>query len=155
MLDLKGFQQRGLAALESYLRQAVTMGAKRAFIYQANRPYLEVPELPDLPYVCLRVPTGGGKTLMACHAVGIAVKEYLRQERAVCLWLVPSKPIREQTLKALRDRSHPYRQAVESNVSGPVSVMDLTEALYVQPGTLSRRNRHYRFHASSVARDGH
>ena len=137
MLELKGFQQRSLTALESYLQQAVTMGAKRAFICQTNRPYLEVPKLPDLPYVCLRIPTGGGKTLVACHAVGVAVKEFLRQERAVCLWLVPSKPIREQTLKALRDRSHPYRQAVEAKLPGPVSVMDLTEALYVQPGTLS------------------
>ncbi len=93
-------------------------------------------QLPGLPYVCLRIPTGGGKTLMACHAVGIAAKTFLQAERAVCLWLVPSNTIREQTLAALRDREHPYRQAIDSQFAGQVRAMDLMEALYVQRGTL-------------------
>jgi type III restriction enzyme len=136
MLELKGYQQRSLNDLEKYLRQAVTIGAKAAFVMQTERPYRAVPNLPELPYVCLRIPTGGGKTLMACHALGIAAKEFLRQDHAVCLWLVPSKPIREQTLKALRNRKHPYRQGLEAKLSGPLEVMDLTEALYVQKGQL-------------------
>jgi type III restriction enzyme len=85
----------------------------------------------------LRVPTGGGKTLMACHALGIAAKEYAHVDQALCLWLVPSNTIKDQTLAALRNREHPYRQAVESRFSGPVTVVDLTEALYVQRGTLA------------------
>jgi hypothetical protein len=39
---------------------------------------------------------------MACHALGHAAKEYLQQERTLCLWLVPSNAIREQTIKALQ-----------------------------------------------------
>ena len=83
-----------------------------AFVMRAERPYRSVPGLPELPCVCLRVPTGGGKTPMACHAVGTAIKEYLRQDFGLCLWLVPSKPIREQPLRALRDRNHPYPSPV-------------------------------------------
>ena len=75
--------------------------------------------------------------LMACHALGIAANKLLHNERVVCLWLVPTNTIREQTLTALRDRKHPYRQALASRFAGPVTVLDLTEALYVQAGTMA------------------
>lgn len=137
MLELKDYQRRSLDALGSYLRATVQHGAKTAFVLQTDRPYRAVPQLPGLPYICLRIPTGGGKTLMACHALGIATTEYLQASTAVCLWLVPSNAIREQTLAALRDRGHPYRQAVDAHFGGLVSIMDLTEALYVTRGTLA------------------
>ncbi len=136
MLQLREYQQRSVEALEAYLKLALREGAQNAFMLQTKRPYLPVKQLPGLPYVCLRVPTGGGKTLMACHAVGIAAKAFLQSDHAVCLWLVPSNTIREQTLKALRDRQHPYRQALDSRFAGQVRAMDLTEALYVQRSTL-------------------
>lgn len=137
MLQLKEYQERSLAALEDYCRTAAQTGPREAFIHLTERPYRSVPQLPELPYVCLRVPTGGGKTLMACHALGIATSEFVQAERAVCLWIVPSNAILEQTLSALRDRAHPYRHALESCFAGPVSVMDIAEALYVQRSTLT------------------
>jgi type III restriction enzyme len=136
-MELRDYQKRSLEALEEYLRRCTAHGAKTAFVIQTERPYKSVPQLPELPYVCLRVPTGGGKTLMACHALGIVARDYLHSDRAVCLWLVPSNAIREQTLSALRDRKHPYRQAMEEHFNGQVTVLDLTEALYVQRGTLA------------------
>ena len=136
MLQLRQYQERSLDALEGFLRLATQRGAQTAFNLQTNRSYLAVKQLPGLPYVCLRIPTGGGKTLMACHAVGIAANTFLQAERAVCLWLVPSNTIREQTLAALRDREHPYRQAIDSQFAGQVRAMDLMEALYVQRSTL-------------------
>src|SRR3990172_4770692 len=137
MLELRDYQKRSLDTLESYLRLTVQHGAKMAFLHQTERPYRPVPQLPALPYICLRIPTGGGKTLMACHALGIVTKEYLQAAAAVSLWLVPSNTIRDQTLAALRDRGHPYRQAVDAHFGGLVTVMDLTEALYVTRGTLA------------------
>ncbi|MCY2928600.1 MAG: DEAD/DEAH box helicase family protein [Planctomycetota bacterium] len=132
MLALKNFQEQSLAKLQAYLSKVGAMGADTAFYDMTHRAYRAVPQLPGLPYVCLRVPTGGGKTLMACHALGIVAKEYLQQERAVCLWLVPSNVIREQTIKALQNPQHPYRQAVADQVGGNVRVMDLAEAPHVQ-----------------------
>ncbi|RIK78880.1 MAG: restriction endonuclease subunit R [Planctomycetota bacterium] len=137
MLELREYQQRSLAALEGYLQVCTTHGAKAAFVIQTERPYRAVPQLPALPYVCLRVPTGGGKTLLACHALGKAATNYLQAERAVCLWLAPSNAIRLQTLTALQDRNHPYRQAVAQQFSGQVTVLDLAEALYVRRSTLA------------------
>ena len=97
MLELRHYQEQSLDALKEYLRLTVQHGAKTAFVLQTDRPYRAVPQLPGLPYVCLRVPTGGGKTFMACHALGIAATEFLHADRAVCLWLVPTNTIREQT----------------------------------------------------------
>jgi len=136
MLTLRNYQQQCLDQLRDYLAQLGRMGAGTAFYHQTGRVYHAVPHLPGLPYVCLRVPTGGGKTLMACHTLALMAKEYLQQERIVCLWLVPSNTIREQTLKALRDRNHPYRQAIDSQFSGNINVMDLAEALYIQRSVL-------------------
>lgn len=135
-MQLREYQERSLDYLQRYLRGVSQHGAKIAFIEQTDRPYREIGQLPGLPYVCLRVPTGGGKTIMAAHAVGIAAREYLQADTAVCLWLVPSNTIRDQTLKALRDREHPYHLALKSRFAGNIAVMDLTEALYVQRDTL-------------------
>ena len=68
-------------------------------------PYREVKELPGLPYVCLRIPTGGGKTLVACHSIGIAANDLLHTDNPVVLWLVPSNAIKEQTINALKDKT--------------------------------------------------
>ncbi len=81
-----------------------------------------------MPYVCLRVPTGGGKTLLACYASGLAMTHLIHAERAVILWLVPSNTILDQTVNALRDPSHPYRRALEMSC-GAVDVITVEEAL--------------------------
>ncbi|MFZ1547888.1 MAG: DEAD/DEAH box helicase family protein, partial [Candidatus Nitrotoga sp.] len=88
----------------------------------------------DMPYFCLRVPTGGGKTWLAAKSVALANTHLLRSEHSVILWLVPSRPIREQTLRALRDRQHPYHTALRE--AGPITVLDLEEAKSVTRATL-------------------
>jgi type III restriction enzyme len=142
MLALKDYQQRALDALSGYFKTCLSLGNADTAFYETTRatlgvgmPYRSVAELPGLPYICLRIPTGGGKTFVACHAVNIATKELLKSDRCVVLWLVPSNTIREQTLKALTDRAHPYRQALDAAM-GAVTVLDVTEALYLKRATL-------------------
>lgn len=131
MLQLKEYQERCLDALATYLRDVAGHGAREAFVLATGRPYRDVPHMESMPYVCLRVPTGGGKTFMACHALGIAARELLQAERAVCLWLAPSSAIVSQTLEALRERRNPYRQALDGAFGGNIRILDLREALYV------------------------
>jgi len=142
-MQLKDFQNRTLDALRDYFRACVEKrNANTAFYettlrrYGLGVPYNPAPELPDLPYVCLRLPTGGGKTLVAAHSVALAKTEYLHTDEPLVLWLVPSNTIREQTLKALRSRKHPYRKAVET-AGANVTVLDISEALSVQPPQLN------------------
>jgi len=90
---------------------------------------------PDMPYFCLRIPTGGGKTWLAAKSVALVNTHLLRSEHSVILWLVPSKPIRDQTLRALKDRQHPYAEALRD--AGPITVMELEEAKSLTRATLS------------------
>lgn len=143
MLQLKEYQQRSLDVLQAFFRDCTQFGdAGTAFyritsqVYGQGIPYIPVSELPGLPYVCLRIPTGGGKTLVACHTIGITSRELLHSDNSVVLWLVPSNAIRDQTLNALKDRSHPYRQALEAE-NGSVNVLNISEAHYVQPSVLN------------------
>ncbi len=73
---------------------------------------------------------------MACHSVSIATREFLGVDNSFVLWLTPSTTIRDQTLKALKDRKHPYRAALETTL-GSVNVLELAEASYLQPSTLN------------------
>jgi type III restriction enzyme len=145
MLKLKDYQEQALESLRLYLRACDELQDASFAFYKVTEtlwgqglPYRaikEPSELADIPYVCLRLPTGGGKTLLACHAVGTANTEYLKRGNSLVLWLVPSNAIKEQTLKALKDQNHSYRQALEST-AGRMTIMDLSEALYLQGGVL-------------------
>ncbi|MBN1936849.1 MAG: DEAD/DEAH box helicase family protein [Anaerolineae bacterium] len=142
MLTLKEYQQKTLDALHLYCQRAVQLGDADTAYYQLTRqvygtgiPYHPVAELPGLPYVCLRIPTGGGKTFVACHAIPILRQELARGDCPLVLWLVPSNAIRDQTLAALRERRHPYRQALDAQL-GRVTVLDIAQALYVQRAVL-------------------
>ena len=143
-MQLKTYQQRSLDVLGKYFQKCKETGdSADAFYFTTKkvdggngRTYNQVDELPGLPYVCLRVPTGGGKTLMASHAVSVATREFLGLDHSFVLWLTTSTTIRDQTLRALKDRKHPYRTALESTL-GSVTVLELSEALYLSPSTLN------------------
>lgn len=137
MITLKDYQERVLESLREFFRRTSGTGdPASAFRETTSRLGETAPYLPvsaaglgaGMPYVCLRVPTGGGKTLLACHAAGIAQREFMRAERAVVLWLVPSNTILDQTADALRNPRHPYRRALEL-ACGAVEVVTIEEAL--------------------------
>ena len=83
----------------------------------------------DVPHVCVKVPTAGGKTFIACNALSVVFKklgvQYSNGRRsATVVWLVPSVTILEQTIRSLRDVSHPYRQQINLHFQHNVEVYD-------------------------------
>ena len=134
--ELRAYQQSSLRALRDYLRTVVKLDgivdnpAKMAFQDRTNAPYTPAPKIDEqVPYVCVRIPTGGGKTIVAAHAVGVASKEYLQAENPMVLWLAPSTAILDQTLDALRNEEHPYRAALAKDFGRNLSVLTVAEAL--------------------------
>lgn len=135
--ELKPYQNRCLTELEKYFRRTTELdNADMAFYEQVKRKYYPIQSLEGLPYVCVRVPTGGGKTALAAYSVGIAAENLLRAERCLVLWLAPTTQIVEQTLNALQNKRHPYRQALDKDFDGCVTIMDIKSALGLQRGTL-------------------
>ncbi len=72
-----------------------------------------------IPHACLKVPTGGGKTLLATAAL-----ERMRRRTGLVLWITPTKAIYEQTQRALRTREHPYRLMLEHASAGRVKILE-------------------------------
>jgi type III restriction enzyme len=138
----KTYQQQVLDSVEAYFKAchelpspSIAFTATTERLWGRGIAYHPLSGFPaDMPYFCLRVPTGGGKTWLAAKSVALVNTHLLRCEHSVILWLVPSKPIREQTLRALRDRLHPYHTALRE--AGPITVLDLDEAKSVTRATL-------------------
>ena len=72
-----------------------------------------------IPHVCFKVPTGGGKTLLAAEALG-----RIQYPRGLVLWIVPTLAIYRQTKNALWNREHPYRQRLERASGGRVKLLE-------------------------------
>jgi type III restriction enzyme len=153
-LTLKNYQQEALSALGDFFARARHTGddagldaAFRAALAAQDIPQSQIPPYlgqgfasssGSVPYVCIRIPTGGGKTLLGTHALALAWREYAEARsllaRPVALWLVPSNVIRSQTLNALRQPGHPYREALAGHfgVDG-FRVLDIAEADQLRP----------------------
>lgn len=92
-------------------------------IYHSKTNGLDEP----LPDIYLKVPTGGGKTLVACHSIDNIQKTYLNKQTGLILWVVPSTQIYRQTISALKNREHPYRQVLDISSGGRTLIKEKTE----------------------------
>jgi type III restriction enzyme len=141
---LKSYQAEALEYYEKFLKLCRESGDLHAAYGQVTDEwrfrltYRPLPSMEQVPYVCLRIPTGGGKTMIGGMAIERINRAFLTP-RTLTLWLVPSEPIRDQTLKALRAPKNILHQAVQSAL-GEVSVLDIDEALRMTPHVVSGSN---------------
>jgi type III restriction enzyme len=82
----------------------------------------------SIPNICLKVPTGGGKTLLAAAALERLHADYFKKQSGFVLWVVPSDAIYRQTWKSLANREHPYRQILERASGGRVKMLEKEDA---------------------------
>jgi type III restriction enzyme len=143
---LKTYQSDALDWFEKFLRRCRESGLPRESYAKTTEewrdialPYKPLKNLGDVPYVCVRIPTGGGKTLVAGMAIERVNRSLLEVPFSLTLWLVPSEPIREQTLKALRDKTSILCKFVSSAL-GELSVLDIEDALRLKPHVLNGSN---------------
>lgn len=147
-MQLKPYQQQSLDVLRRYLAEARISGAMDAFARvtgepeQADRlrglttPYQPLNGLIETPYVCLRLPTGGGKTILAAHSIAVAKESWLERDFPLVLWLVPTTTIRRQTVEALKNPLHAYRQVLDEAFAGRVRVFDIGDFQQITPHDL-------------------
>ena len=144
---LKEYQQRALAAVREFLERLAEWRAKAAAALEldpdldfdwaskawektaaASGAYLaRTNGLGEpLPTFCLKIPTGGGKTLLATKVIDLVNTHYLGQRTGLVLWIVPTAQIYAQTCAALKDRDHPYRQQLDLASAGRTVVLEKT-----------------------------
>ena len=98
-----------------------------------------------VPNAVFKVPTGGGKTWLAVSSVSRIMGRYLERNTGFVLWIVPNEAIYSQTLKHLKDRQHPYRQALDRVAAGRVKVMEKN-----RPTRRARHRRESERHAADA-----
>lgn len=142
-LTLKLYQARALATLERFFDAARIEPPATAFKSTVDAGLLDeykpMPGLPDVPYACLRIPTGGGKTIMGAHIIQAAGRSLLDREFPLVMWMVPTTQIKNQTLDAFRDPRHPYRQQLDDAFGGQVAVFDIADFAQIRPADLGTR----------------
>ena len=144
-MDLKQYQAETLDVLRRFFEEARVGGPKNAYEAVTREPeqsgrlgsyggtYRPLSSLPEVPYVCLRLPTGGGKTILAAHAVAVTRDAWIEKDWPMALWLVPTKTIRQQTAEALKNPRHPYRRVLDAAFEGRVRVFDIAEFAMIRP----------------------
>ena len=142
-MNLKNYQRQTLETLEKFLSEAKLIGSAEAFANNRNAfsysaEYFSLKGLEDAPYVCLRLPTGGGKTLLGARSIELAAENFLEREYPLVLWLVPTDVIRQQTLKLLRDVRSFYRQVLDEAFKSAVKIFDVTEFRQLRPQDLNQ-----------------
>ncbi len=126
---------RAMEGMEDVLREATDFPKKTwAALKTQNALPLAFADQPHssrfdgagraIPNVCLKIPTGGGKTLLAAASVGQVFSSYLNQHAGLVLWIVPNEAIYRQTLKTLTNRDHPYRQMLNTAGAGRVKIVE-------------------------------
>ncbi len=142
MFALKDYQQKALTTLDGFFYKLRTVGLEAAWLASAPlhekngqtwQAKYDPAALGEVPAVCVRIPTGGGKTFLAAHAVAHAGKTLCDTAAPVALWLVPSDAIRSQTLAALSTPRNPCREALTQHFGERVRVCALDDLSTVGP----------------------
>ncbi|OGN29940.1 MAG: hypothetical protein A3A33_01290 [Candidatus Yanofskybacteria bacterium RIFCSPLOWO2_01_FULL_49_25] len=146
-MQLKKYQQDVLDQFELFLNTAKTIPNKNqsasfAFMSITKEPYKDLPdELSSTPFICIQVPTGGGKTFVASHIIGSGYTHYdplqQKNDAGLVLWLVPTDAIRTQTLEKLRDRNDPVREVLDERFDNRVVILDILEARSIKKSDIS------------------
>lgn len=137
-MELKDYQADVLTDLSKYLEtlleckghlpNAFTKFWKdRGVLNQAYKNNIK-----EVPHVCVKVPTAGGKTFIAVNALDrifSAFAEYNPTRPKFVVWLVPSLTILEQTVKNLSNIDHPYRQRLNDLFNGRVQIYEKADVL--------------------------
>ena len=148
-MKLKNYQQNALDTLKKFFEHCRIMGHIEAFkkiteesetalrLVNLSNKYDAWDAIPNTPRVCIKIPTGGGKTLLAAYSIKIISQVWCEKDYPLVLWFVPSDTIRKQTIEALKNPRHPYRQALDDQFAGKVRIFDLDEKVNIRPADIS------------------
>ncbi len=147
MIKLKNYQIKTLEILKEFLELSRFEGVNKAYEkiqakrFQGNKfnPFNALPDLENIPYCCLRLPTGGGKTLLSAYTIKVAGESFIEKEFPLTLWLVPSNIIKEQTLETLKNPAHANYQVLADAFNGKFCVFDIADFQQIRPQDIANK----------------
>ena len=108
-------QKSAVEKLDESLKSSVSyvdaVYNKLGFSHFADRPKNGMGEF--YPRFCLKVPTGGGKTIIAIEAIREYQNLFVKNRTGLVVWITHRETIYRQTIEKLKDKSHAYRQMLD------------------------------------------
>jgi type III restriction enzyme len=134
-MELKSYQRKVIENLEEYLGYVQEhkslsksfnqywedkIGPYNALDGTGMEPYKN--NIANAAHVCIKVPTAGGKTFIAVNALYSIFSAYDSAKPKAVIWLVPWSNLLQQTVNALSNPEHPYRQKLNSLFNNRVEI---------------------------------
>ncbi|MBL7130905.1 MAG: DEAD/DEAH box helicase family protein [Candidatus Omnitrophica bacterium] len=116
MLPLKNFQERVLKELREILDDWSLVDQR---VKEYHSPYGS-----QVRSLGIKIPTGGGKTLVAVHSLPLLLDKIKGKRTGLVLWLVPTDTIVRQTIKKFTDKDDFHKQYLDSFFDADVLVKD-------------------------------
>src|SRR3989339_213037 len=154
-MELKSYQHKVIKDLELYLeyiqRFKKTDTAFNKFWEDRIGPFNPISgdgmqpyknTIPNAAHVCIKVPTAGGKTFIACNALHTIFSAYSSDLPRLVIWLVPWSNLLDQTVNNLSNPDHPYRQKLDSLFNHRVEVYqkkDVNQASNFNPSVVKEQ----------------
>jgi type III restriction enzyme len=141
-MELKNYQHKVIKDLELYLEYVQRfkktdtafnkfwedrIGPYNALNGEGMQPYKNT--IPNAAHVCIKVPTAGGKTFIACNALSTIFSAWSPELPKAVVWLVPWSNLLDQTYNNLSNPDHPYRQKLDSLFNHRVEVYQKKDLL--------------------------
>ncbi|MEK6855775.1 MAG: DEAD/DEAH box helicase family protein [Nanoarchaeota archaeon] len=133
-MELKKYQQKTIDKLKNFLKELEKEKPEFAFMHMTKQPYKEEFFGEEAPFICVKIPTGGGKTLVGCNSINEIMNTFLKEKRGrgVVMWFVPSEAIKSQTLKKFKDRKDIHRKSLDESFDNNIKVYSNEEALRIR-----------------------
>lgn len=133
-MKLKRYQTNAIDTLDEFLKLIRHMKPRHAFNEITENVYNHE-WFGDVPFVCMRIPTGGGKTLVGCKSVERIMSTFLqhKMDTGIVMWFVPSDSIKTQTLKKFSDTKDWHHQMLFESFDNKVKILSNEEALAITP----------------------
>jgi type III restriction enzyme len=141
-MELKSYQQKVIDNLDEYLGYVQKhknldkafnqywedkIGSYNPLDNTGMEPYKN--NIPNAAHVCVKVPTAGGKTFLAVNALHTIFSAYDSAKPKAVVWLVPWTNLLQQTVNALSNPEHPYRQKLNSLFNNRVEIYQKADLL--------------------------
>ena len=84
------------------------------------------------PRVCIKMPTGGGKTLIAIETIRSYQNILTNRKTGLVVWIAHRDQIYRQTLENLQNKSHPYRQLLDQTSGNRTLIIEKGQAIRQQ-----------------------
>lgn len=132
-MELKTYQKKAINDLKSYLECLDSYGIVEGWDKYWQNKGVNASKYHDkikaVPNVCTKVPTGGGKTFIACASIKAISDVVSKIDKTLVIWLVPSEAILTQTLENLKNPTHPYRERLNADFNSDVEIFSSNDLL--------------------------